>query len=364
MLDIKLITFHSSLSYGGCLQTIAIVRLFSKMGVDITVIDYENEFEARKRNGQLFKHGTYKEILEYIIKDLFFKGKWCRRRAFGNIKSEYTSITKEYCNIVDLEKLRADVFVVGSDQVWNGSITNGVDEIFLLSFAGDSKRVSLSSSMGSYHPKHNEEELFKNELRKFSSISVREVYAKNILERIVGKEIDVLIDPTLMLSKNEWQNIAFRGINHITEGKYILVFVINKHSTDMTKIYKYYKNILKLPVLKIMLNTYKSRSVDKVVAGPTPEEFVELIGRASFVITDSFHGLAFSINMNVPFAFINVEGNNDRMSELLDNCGLLDRALKDNKMVDIDCDFSTANTFLESERIKSKKWIWENILDD
>lgn len=359
MKDVKLITFHKALSYGGCLQAYASVKIFQSLGCDVTVIDYENEYEARKRNGMLRKYGSLQERFLDFIKNVFFQNEFCKRKAFGKFIDYYPSLLYMSGNKTQENEIVADILVVGSDQVWNGTITNGVDRMMLLDFGTAKKRLSFASSMGSYQLKQNEREMFARLLKEFTSISVREEYAKKQLSALTEKSIKLVADPTLLLTKESWIEEAQKKKTAETtpKGKYILAFVITPRKENLGEVFTYYKNKLGVPVYRIMLNTYKSAGVDKVIAGPTPFDFVNLIANAEFVITDSFHGTAFSINLNKPFILLPVKGNNDRMSELLEKCQLSSRMWAADYYPDTSCDFTGANHYLSEIREDNLNWI-------
>jgi hypothetical protein len=363
MLDVKLITFHKSLSYGGCLQAYATVRILESLGCDVTVIDFENPYEARNRNGELKIYGTYKERFISLIKEIFFKNQSMKEKAFGAFTQIYPNMTtKHYNNVSEMDDIFADVLVVGSDQVWNGKITNNIEPAFFLNFGSAKKRISFSSSMGSYQLSIREKEQVKGMLKNFTSISTREEFARKQIQTLTSKEVKILLDPTLLIDKDSWIKDSANMENGYVKGSYILAFVINEHKENIAEIFKKYKRKLGLPIYRIRLNTYRSRGEDRVIAGPTPLEFIRLISNAYFVITDSFHGTAFSINLNVPFAFIRVENNNDRMQELLKHCSLEDRTIRKDYIPETTCDFTTANSYLEEQRRDNIEWLRESIL--
>lgn len=357
-MDVKLITYHRSLSYGGCLQAIATENIIDSLGHDVTVIDYQNTYEARQRNGSLIKYGNIKEILVTFIKRNFFKNDYYKDRAFGSAYKEYKKLTKPYTTVSELENLESDVLIVGSDQMWNPKISNGLDPAFFLDFGKAKKKISIATSMGQYILSEEDKKKVKKFLDSFSEISVREEFVKNQIQDLVDKNIKILLDPTLLLDKSWWEKWSSEAIKNVN-GEYILAFVIGNHSEKLGDIFKYYSKKFNLPVYRIMLNTFKSSGVNKVIAGPNTREFVDLINNAKFVITDSFHGTAFSINMNRPFAMIPVDGNNVRMEELLNACDLSDRILTDKNYPDIDIDFSSANDYLSKKRIEDIGWIRE-----
>ena len=109
--DIKLITYHMSYSYGGCLQAFASVKILEEIGCTVTVIDYENKYEARWRNGSYFKYESLKSIFVFIIKNVFFGYKYGKERAFGSFLENYPLITKKISTDDDLNMLAADEFI-------------------------------------------------------------------------------------------------------------------------------------------------------------------------------------------------------------------------------------------------------------
>ena len=132
---------------------------------------------------------------------------------------------------------------------------------------------------------------------------------------------------------------------------YILAFTIGSNHTNESELFKRYSEKYKLPVYKIMLNTFKPKGIDKVIPGANPYEFIDLIDNAAFVITNSFHGTAFSLNLNTPFVQIPVEGNNQRMQELLELVKW-----------DETMNFENTNKIIKQKREDDIKWL-KNALD-
>lgn len=360
--EILLITYHNALSYGACLQTIATVKVLEQYGHCVTVIDFQNEYEARQKKLSFFKYGSAKEIVTSCVKRIFFHYDKYKKRAFEDVIKHYKMTEQKYSSIEEMHSLRAEIFVVGSDQVWNSKISGILEKAFLLDFGIAQKRISFSSSMGNYVFTEEEKEYVSKRLNEFTTIGVRENYTKNQIETLTNKEIHVMLDPTLMTTNSEWKNFYKKNNMKIKEEKYILAFVICNHKEDISEIYKYYKTEMKLPVLKIMLNTYKNKGVDKVIAGPTVEEYIQLIDNAELVITDSFHGLAFSINMETPFVLVPVENGSVRMFELLKNTQLESRIYKKNYYPDFrTIDFRRSREYLDKKRIEDSEWIANNI---
>lgn len=358
MKRIKLITYHDAWSYGACLQTIATTKVLESLGHAVEVINYHNPYESRYRNGNLLRYTSLREFLKIIIKKFFFQSSKYSERAFGNVGKDYILLTKRYDNLNDLLTLRADVLAVGSDQVWNPSISNGIDPAFFLDFGKAERRISIASSMGDHVFSEREKKYVYERLKSFSSISVREQYAKDQIKTLTNKTIKILLDPTLLVSNEFWRNhFAKCYPKQLPKEGYILVFVLSEHF-ELSHILYEYKKKMNLPVYRIMINTYRTKGVDHVIPGPSLEEFVDLIDRATLVITDSFHGTAFSINMRTPFIFLLRKDNNARMIELLQQTGLESRVFSMEKPPEpMECNFKIAEDFLQCKRKEDINWL-------
>lgn len=365
MKEIKLITYHNALSYGACLQAYSTVKVLEDTGNHVEVIDFENLYESRQKKMGFLKYGSAKEIIATLVKRILFQNEQCKKRAFGDFTARYLLTKEKYHDVTEMKKLTADVFVVGSDQVWNPEISGGLEPAFLLDFGSAGRKIALSSSMGSYCFNDEEKKYAKSRLDDFTAISVREEHAKQQLKSAgVEKDIRVTLDPTLLVTAQEWRGFYKEKLQSLPKRKrYILAFVIGEHKKEeVAEIFGRYSALLGLPVWRIMLNTFKTKNVDRVIAGATPEEFVALIDHADFVITDSFHGTAFSINMQTPFALL-MNKNAARMEELAKNCKLESRIIKKEYYPKADeCDFAQAEAYLSHKRNEDKEWIKKQLV--
>lgn len=362
--EVGLVTYHKALSYGACLQAYATAYVIeNKLNCYVEFIDYENEFESRQKGWKFLFQGSFKEIIMTLIKRILFKNEKYKKRAFNQFLKYQKLSNIHSSQIQDLNNLSYDILVVGSDQVWNPKISNGIDDVFLLNFGITKKRISYSSSMGGYILSSQDQDYFKEALSYFDYISVREEHTRRQLDSLIDKNIKLLLDPTLLISGNEWRKIvSSENIEYQFEkNKYILAFTIGEIGEETINAYSHFSKKLGLPIYRIMLNTYKPQGIDKVIPGATPYEFIYLIDNAKFVITNSFHGTAFSINLNTPFVQIPVKNNNQRMSELLNLVGLSQQTLNDSNFdnIEMNIDFTQANAILETKRNNDLKWLME-----
>lgn len=322
---VNLITYHNALSYGGCLQALASVWVLQSLGCEVEVIDYENSYEARCKTAKgVMSQGSCREIAAFFAKRLLFRGDQYRRRAFGSVLRDYPLTPNKYKDIHEMEGIEADVLVVGSDQVWNPSITSGCDRAFYLDFGCADKRISLASSFGSHALSAEESKLVAPMLRRFSSISVRENFTRDQIESLVDVEPYVMMDPTLLVSDSRWRAFARACDAEKGPKSYILLFMVVNDSSCYGRYVESARKACGLPVLQVRLNSFHEKYVDQVIPA-TPREFVWLVANAALVVTDSFHGIAFSINLDTPFVFFANKGNSVRVSELVSRYGLVGR---------------------------------------
>lgn len=361
MKKIGVLTFHRADSYGAHLQAYATVAFLNQAGYEAELVDYTNPYEQRFRKFFYSENGRMTGFLTSFVKDVVFKKRYYKSKAFGNIE-QYCQVSKnKYKTKEALDNASYDVLVVGSDQVWNREITNGLDDTFLLMHGQASKRISISSSMGSVTLTDEEKRMFQKAFEQFDAISVREEFAKMQLQETTDNQIKVLMDPTFLIDKEKWmQNLVQKSTQYrkIKE-KYILTFFLTPDETYKSRMTKL-ANKLKLPVWSIQSIAVKRIESDKIILGATVADFLALIANAEVVVTDSFHGTALSINMEKNFVSFKNKGNPVRVMTLLDALGLsnrLDMNEEDYRPVN----YADVNRVLEPLRKDSKKWIVQAI---
>lgn len=173
----------------GCLQAIATQECVRKLmnSDEVYLIDYVNEYEARQKSWQFIFKGTIKEIAATMIKRVLFRNEFYKKRAFNEF----------ICNekVIPFDSVdKCSVLISGSDQIWNGKISHGIDRHFLLDFGNAIRKISIASSMGGYIISKQEKNVFRELLSKYDYISVREKFTKNQIEGIVDKNIYTILD--------------------------------------------------------------------------------------------------------------------------------------------------------------------------
>ncbi len=303
-MKVLVITLHRVFNYGSVLQTYATQRVFEKAGCDIEVIDYITE---QRTNKHLFL-----SIPPYIKKNILHKAAYLvgkdvsvflKKKTFGGFLRKYVHLTKKYITQEDLmrDPPQADIYVTGSDQTWNSTYNGGIDKGFFLQFVPDGKKkIAFSSSFGKSELDIEEISLTKQYLSRYDILSVREDTAKNIIESL-GLSAECIIDPTLQLSKKEWLQIASK---RLLKEKYLILMLLYNEDNGATELARKIADKKGLKLVKISWELKKPAMVDQLMTHRSPQDFLSLFYYADFVVTNSFHGTAFSINLEKQFLVI------------------------------------------------------------
>ena len=369
MKKIAILTINDYNNYGNRLQNYATQEVLSSLGFSVETVVNNTKY-TEKRNDEVEKVGILHNlkglgikkiymkinfgIWKYIFKNKIEQDKNKRVQAFKNftklniLETDYSisdnNIPKDMSN-------RFNYFVTGSDQVWNPIYRNG-SSIDFLTFASPNKRIAYSPSFGISEIPYEYVEKYKTYLSEMSRLSVREEVGAQIIKKLTGRESSVLIDPTLMLTKEKWMSISSKASNKPTK-QYLLTYFLGVISEDnkrrIIRIAK--KNKLKIVNLVDIkdLETYKS----------SPSQFIDYINSASVLCTDSFHGVIFSVLMETPFIVFDRKGYelsmNSRIDTLLSTLKLESRILKNvntNELV-FKADYSHIAPILKAERKKT-----------
>ncbi len=286
MKKIGIITFHRADNYGALLQVYALqTYIENNFEVSPEIIDYRSKnIENKYKIIDLSSIRNLKQFIYRFINNFYFAQKHSLMNVFRKNKLILSkSITQK--NLYKIEK-DYEKIIVGSDQVWNPKISR--DKSYFLDFVKPYKKASFSASFGVTDFIFNEET--QKLIQEFNEISVREFKGKEILlENNYKNNIEVNLDPVFLLDKSEWMSIS----NSANHSKYILVYQIKKE-TNLKSILSKLTKESDLKVIYIshsFINAIKYKQSRNVKV----EELINLITNASYVVTNSFHGFAFSI---------------------------------------------------------------------
>lgn len=364
---VGLLTMHRVVNFGSVLQAYATQVAIEKLGYDCELINYKYPNSIHQ--------GDYSSVLLRFIRLLMeirygFPG-YRQRRAFAQFRNKYLKLSKDYPTRESLinDIPTYDTYVVGSDQTWNVRHI-GSDDTFLLSFVPkDKHKISYSSSAARRELPQEYIESFKKNLLEFDSISVRESHTQALIGDLINKDVPITLDPTLLLNENDWQIIADTSKLKIKK-PFILVYIL-KYSFSpypiATEIIRKVHEQYQMPVVAIRYSARENLGIKDVIdlhEGIGPEDFVWLFMNASFVVTTSFHGTVFSINLKKAFYSIYDSSiEDDRIYSILqllgaESCG-----------VDISKGFVSSNPIVDdeiskaliTEREKSIRFLKQNL---
>lgn len=364
-MKVDLITLHNVKNYGSALQTYATQTILSKLGCEVEVINYfrrdlieEDLVKNRINTSMVFSKNFFTKFLGRMFLEPSIKKQCKKFNEFLNNKVKLTE-KKYYSNDELKENLPiADIYCTGSDQVWNSDWNNGIEKAFFLDFVPDNKkRISYAASFGKEKLNEEEKEITKQMLSKYQYISVRESSAKKIIEDLGINNIEHVLDPTLLLNKEEWQKLKV-NIKH--KEKYILVYQLNTNNPEFDNYVKNLSKYKKMPIIRVSNVSYQMFKYGKFVNCPTVEEFISYFLNAEYIVTDSFHATAYAVNFNKKFLCIFPKKFSTRLQSILDLTGLQERRVVDfNKFdsIDNEIDFEKVNIIIEKERTKSINYL-------
>lgn len=309
---VSLLTFNNALSYGAVLQTYALVKALENLNLTVEIIDFRAPFLPPVPTG-FWSLKTYYNI-DRLRKEILFSR---FRKKYLNIK------TKTIWSKTALHKyiFEADYYIVGSDQVWNPDITKKYAFNYFLDFVQGNK-ISYAASFGKskwdYSSEFNQK--ISNLLKQFNSISVRENSGALILKEAFGLSAEVVLDPTLLYA--DFTEL----LPEYTLKQQIAAFQVN-YSPEFLGFAESIQNKLLQPVYLID-STIKTKNIH-AVPYPTVQVWLRYIAESSLILTDSFHGVAFSIIYKKNFIVLKSnEKRFSRIKDLLSELGLEKRIVE------------------------------------
>ncbi len=366
-MKIGIITFHRALNYGAVLQAYALSETISQIdsAVDAEVIDYRSPYiEGGYKPFTIVGETNIKNI---IIALLTMRGRIVKRKKFDQFASKYVRISKKSYRREQLTEANEEYqsFITGSDQVFN-DVCTGFDKSYFLDFVSqDLKKNSYAASFGFERIPNGLENDYKMLLQNFNRLSVREEAGKKIIYDLLGRESYLHIDPTFLLGKDEWSKVAVKP----KETKYILVYLLQPSKTIFDFVDKLSKKTGCTPLL-MHLHFFKPNGIKQIVTAG-PDEFLGYFANAEYVVTNSFHGTAFSTIFNKKF-FVEYQttaaARNSRQKNLLQLLGLENRVIsKDTEAellnnLDAPIDYTNVEKIISKEREKSKDYLEQIIL--
>ena len=342
-MKIGILTFPTAINYGTALQASALCNVLSSDDREVGFLNHRCDHVDSSNS--IFDIKNIFDI-KYTIAHLINLPIAIKRT------NNFKKYAKKYIPLCHDIPSDYDIIVAGSDQIWNYNIT-GNDFYYFLDFPKNNiRKVSYAGSFGLSSLEEKYHEKIKNLLSDFDYISVREKQAAKIIKDISNKDVPVVVDPTLLLTKEYWKNICKKDSSQ-QKGGYIFVYTV----FNSENIWNYAEELSKktgLPIKTISYSKLHRHNADyDFTAGP--DDWVNYMLNADYVVTNSFHGVAFSINFEKNFFFDMPPakaGVGSRISDITERYGLTSRNISgENFTPTVDLpDFTLKKELLEKDR--------------
>ena len=359
-MKVGILTFHGALSYGASLQSYALQEFLNELGIETEIVDYRCDYMITHYQ-KLYRSYSKNFIRNFLISTKTAPGIIKKKKIRDRFNNRYLKLS---CPFTKESVARSaelyDILISGSDQVWS-PVCVGFDETYFLGFAAHHQKYSYAASVAVSKIPENLKDEYRKRLKDFQCISVREYSTVKLLEDLTGKEVHSNIDPTFLLNYDKWNKIA----KNSRKERYILVFTVKKPFQLLTYAAKLGKEI-NCKVLYLNKGAWSAPKGIKSISPVDIEEFLGLIRDAEYVLTNSFHGMAFSILFHKKFmvetVFINsINIRSEELLSQLDMKGFILKSIEDRPPEDTDWD--KVDSLIEAERSRSKKYLL-SIFDD
>ena len=358
-MKIKTITCHNVYNLGASLQAYALVAYLQGQRHEVQIIDYQPLFLRHYRLAGVPNPRFDKPFLREAYQIAKFPGRLYdrltskRKKAFDRFTAEYLPVTQTtYSDIADLRAAppEADVYIAGSDQIWNPLFPNGKDPAFFLDFVPEGKRrISYSASFAVETLEKQDADRMKPWLEQLDAVSVRESSGVALLANMGIKGVQV-VDPVFLLPKESWERLAVQ----LPMRDYILVY-----DFDNNPKVKEIAQVISRKTGKKIVSLFPVDWADEVWANAGPCEFLGAVQNACIVLSNSFHATAFSLIFQKDFYVVNrTEGINARMKDLVGDLGLADRLICTVPTDISSVDYSHATTLLAEKIAASKDYLF------
>lgn len=361
MARVGIITYHFVDNYGAALQAWALQKFIVSLGHEAFIIDYRPSYLTTGGHFRLpvdiwsFRANLIVGYLKYLAIKRKLLGDGGKQDRFKLFHKNYLNIASPlYTTNQSLKDNipQADVYICGSDQIWNASEQYGVDSSYFLDFVPkDKKRVSYAPSFGRAEVQARFKNTTLNLLREIDAISVRELSGVMTIKDLSGRDALWVPDPTLLLNEGYPEAVSPTDQND----HYIFSYTLRSRGL-VSIVEQQLESTLGLEVVSPTSLAHTTKGV------PGPLEWLGYIKSAKFVITNSYHGTLFSITFKKPFVFVGLLGSkagfNERTNSLLRGLNLSDRMINVNDKASVE---SIVQTKIDWGLVDKKLSRWREI---
>ena len=322
------ITFHAPNNNGSFYQAYALQKVLTNtLGVENEIIDYQSE-------KQIYQYSVFRpihsirDIAKNAVSLLHYRPIKTHNQRFAKSREKYLKMTKRCSTVEETIKVANDydAVIAGSDQIWNTGAPD-FSEAYMLPGVTP-RKIAYAISFGSFSTE-SELQRYRKEIDSFYRISVREESAQKHLEQQTSKTVYVTIDPTLLLDKDDY--LSLTNAEPLIQGDYIFFYSIS-YPDEVMRAAKQVADKMGLPIVTVFTSFHTitcERHGIKVLYDAGPQEFMNLVENSKLVLTNSFHGTAFSIVLHKPFFHVcktigGVMQRDDRIDNIIDILGIQD----------------------------------------
>ena len=359
-IEVGILTFHESLNFGAILQAYGLQSAIKRLGYVVKIVDYHSEKKAYEYEWKFSKEKSWKQNILAFLSFAFYRK---RRKLTDNFINVFLKISNMKYSENSINKIaQTDIkFVCGSDQVWNIYNTK-TDWIYFLTFVDKKEnRIAYGASTGVTEIEDKYRERFASEVKKFSYVSVRGKQEAAMLKKYCNINVDVVLDPTLLLDLTKWNSVESTWK---WDKEYIFLYTLGWKQETLNKV----REIARQENLPVVVPVFDLRSYffsikygfGGVILGP--QDYLSAIHHSKYIFTDAYHGIIFSIIYHKDFWVLskNEKHNTEsRIDDLLEMTGLEERKLK------LDCrfdrqeeiDYQKVDSILDKEREYSLNYL-------
>ena len=367
-MKVGILTFHFAHNYGAMLQAYALETFLNNIKCHTEIIDYRlpSIYRCHERLNFRQLYLRYRQESNVILSVLRTIKNYVKHRhrnlawfRFDSFLNDVLIKSSRVFSIDEINKLSYDVIICGSDQIWNSSITKGLIPLYFCEgIKGKVKKIAYAASNGDCQIKISEWEQFSKLVRNFDAISIREDSLSSWLNSKGVYNLKVL-DPIFLLDKEEWKKLC----SDVQYTNYLLTYSFDENPSFFEKV----RNLSKKLELKIICFLYKEHDNfddDFIqVSDGGPREFLSLFNQASLVVTNSFHGTAFSILFQKQFYCDEPRNGKERIISLLQTLGLEKRLCTGELVDEGKIDYSIVNHRVQELRNRSIDFLTSSIRD-
>lgn len=367
MKSVGIITYHNYYNYGTMLQAYALQAYISQLGYSAELIDFKQSTALSKADLiklRIRRAPTYlKEFRKYRTLSAASQKISEKNHKFDEFYNQNMIVSKQHYTTTEaLEQAppQYDGYVVGSDQTWNPYVSNNPDAFYLTFVADDHKKGCYGPSLAVSSLSAAQAARLNRLLAGFSYLSCREERGSELLREITKKQVTTVLDPTLLLTGSQWDQIAQAPEQ---TDPYILAYFLGDKKSHREFVSRLSEKtgfrVLSIPVSFLEVG---NRAWEPQWVGPS--EFLGLIKHAAYFCTDSFHGMMFAINYNTQFfSFCKMENaeiisENSRIYDALKLFSLPDRLITDTNLpAELTADFTEVNEILHRKRQEATAYL-------